>query len=359
MSGRVLDARARPRIGLLVGAESDDAVAVAVAARTLTLTLLDRLPMARVQYLASGTTTVAAHLDCGRRARPIEDLDAHGVRRLHAELDMVISCGGSPSSTLAHAKGLGPALLTLEATALDVAGLAIASQPAELRRNRLDLQRRLGWLPGEEAAAYIVADADDELIAALRGAASTHPGSAAIVVLALTGEAPSPHPAEIEAGLWCLPRAAGVDELVAAVASATAYCGRHPLIGAIASGAGVPVGRDMGALEFGQSGPVPSFGLPQADIERALDEASVEALGVWTKAGRPDAAPDSTLSRRRGVTRTLLQCEVLRLEKEARVLGGRVASLDEELRAVVASRSWRYTAALRRAYHALRPGPQR
>lgn len=283
----VVEALARPRIGVVVAAGEEEWTH-AVAARTLVLLLLQRVPCARIEVLVSGAAGELApsSLDCGRPPRRSAADDAD-LRRL----DALLVVGGAAVDG-SRADGACP-VVTLPGAALDIARLAVRAQMEDLRANRLGTMRLLGWLP-DAATTYVLADTAD--------------GEGVV-----------------------LPDDAGVDEVVAAIAGATAYAGSDRLRAAIAAGA-----ADGG------------------DIESALDQAATAAIDCWRGRGSPGAASDPAPARHAGTEQARLRVEIRRLERELEALPLHVNHLETELRKLTSSRTWRYTENARGLYRAAR-----
>src|SRR5258707_6106100 len=204
--GGIVMEGARPRVGIVFGG-GDDALTAAVAARTFTVALLRRLPGARIEVLTTGAAAGASPLDCGR---PVRQLAAGGADR--QRLDGLVVIGDAKVPARAGA-GACP-LVRLPGSALDVAQLAVAAARGDLLTNRVGLLRLLGWLPAD-GTPHVMMDADS--------------GSLAVIARATDATG--------SVGMG-LPPEAGVDEIIAAVASASAYRGSDPLLAAIAGGVG-------------------------------------------------------------------------------------------------------------------------
>jgi len=291
----VLDHLARPRIGVVLPAESDPRIA-ATAARTLVLALLRLLPRARIEVLTVGAPAAPSPLDCGR---PPRRLAAGGAYR--RRLDLLLAAGGAKVPGRATSAAACP-VVQLPGTLLDVALLASAAAAGELHRNRVDILRLLGWLPPVGTAHRVTT----------------------------------------------LPVEAGVDEMVAAVASATEYGGDDPLLTAIATGAGIPH-----AVPF-EDAPV-----TLAALQAAVDDAAAAALDCWRHRGSPDATPDPTPARRAAAESAALRVELRLRQREDEAIRERLDTAETQLRQVTGSRTWRYTETAREAYHAARRRLQR
>jgi hypothetical protein len=291
---------ARPRVGVVVS-DGDEALTVAVVARTVTLSLLRRLPGARVEVLATGATHGPSPLDCGR---PVRQLAADGADRQLLDCLVVV---GDAAVPVRAGDGACP-LVRLPGSTLDVAQLAAGALDGDLLINRVGLLRLLGWLPAA-GTPHVVMDAHSAGLA---------------VIAADSGSTGS-----------LLPLEAGVDEIVAAVASASAYHGSHPLLTAIAAGAG-------------ENAPT------VAGIDAALDSAAASALDCWHDRGSPGAIPDPTASRRISAENAALRVEIRRLEREVEALDLRANHAETQLQHVVGSKSWRYTEGARDIYRATR-----
>ena len=280
MTAVVLDRYARPRIGVVVdGAE--DALVAAVAARTVVLSLLQRLPAARVEVLAAGAgagATQASALDCGRPVRPLDSAAGQCD-------DALVVVGNA--TVAAPAEGTACPVVRLPGSSLDVAQVAIAALGDGLLANRVSFLRLLGWLP----------------------------------------------PAGTPRVLTGLPEG-GPDEIVAAVA-ASGYAGEHPLLAAIAAGAGAAT----------------------TALTDALDEAAASALDCWRDRGSPGARPDPTPSRRIAAESASLRVEIRRLEREAEAAALHANHVETQLRNVLGSKSWRYTEGARDMYRHIRRRP--
>jgi hypothetical protein len=291
----VLDHLARPRIGVVLPVEPDARIA-ATAARTLVLALLRRLPRTRIEVLTVGAPPPASPLDCGR---PPRRLAAGGADR--RRLDLLLAAGGAKVPGRTTGAAACP-VAQLPGTLLDVALLAAAAAAGELHRNRVDTLRLLGWLP----------------------------------------------PAGTAHRVTTLPDAAGVDEVVAAVASATEYGGDDPLLTAIAAGAGIP-----------HSAAYDDAPVKLAALQAAVDDAAAAALDCWRHRGSPGAAPDPTPARRAAAESAALRVELRLGEREAEAIRERLDTVETQLRQVTGSRTWRYTETAREAYHAARRRLQR
>jgi len=291
---------ARPRVGVVVS-DGDGALTAAVAARTVTLALLRRLPGARIEVLATGATHSPSPLDCGR---PVRQLAADGSDRQRLDCLVVVGDATVP----ARAGDDACPLVRLPGSTLDVAQLAAGALGGDLLVNRVGLLRLLGWLPAD-GTPHVVVDSDSDGLAVIAAAAGS-PGIA-------------------------LPPEAGVDEIVAAVASATAYRGSHPLLTAIAAGVGEHAVTVVG-------------------IGDALHSAAASALDCWRDRGSPGAIPDPTASRRISAGSAALRVEIRRLEREIEALDLRANHAETQLQHVLGSKSWRYTEGARDIYRAAR-----
>ncbi|HZS15751.1 MAG TPA: hypothetical protein VFC09_14240 [Candidatus Dormibacteraeota bacterium] len=130
----MIDEIARPRVGVVIPGGVDEWEA-AVAARVLTLALLDRLPRARVSVLVSGGAAPApSALDCGRPWRRLVAAD----RRDH---DALIVAGAE--TTVPGRSGCP--VVRVPGELRDVVRAAAHAGGEELRRNRRETLRLLGW----------------------------------------------------------------------------------------------------------------------------------------------------------------------------------------------------------------------
>jgi hypothetical protein len=334
----VIDLLARPRVGIVVPG-GDDAWVVAVAARVATLAVLDRLPRARVSVLQSGGVgLLRGALDCGRPARPLAPQDRQ-------RFDVLVVCGGATMS--GRASGGGCPVVRLPGGLLDVAILAGSAGGDDLRRNRVGTLRLLGWLPADSATPHVVVDASGAeggvqppAVAVVAGLTAARPEDDAAVP---PGEATSSGPGvpRVTPGLL-LPADAGVDEVVAAVACASRYAGLHPVLAAIAAGAGVPC--DAAAA--------PRAGA--AEIAAALDQAAAAAVECWRGRGSPGAQLDHAPTRRAATQNAALRVEIRGLERDLEAAEAHAAGTQAAADLITGSRTWRYTERVRGAYHTAR-----
>jgi hypothetical protein len=349
----VVDALARPRVGIVLPA-GEDAWVAAVAARTVVLAMLRRLPWARVEVLIGGAgASVPSMLDCGRPPRPLAR--GGGDRQ---RVDVLVAVGGAKVG--GRSGGGACPVVPLIGTALDVALLAAPAAAGELARNRAAMLRLLGWLPAA-GTPHAVVDADEASVAAVAGGLDAAATGVAVVATDFAGELDADAACSRIGAARCLalPRGeAGVDEVVAAICSAVVYVGAHPLLTAVAVGAGVPVSTEADSISAALSGSARPASAPPPDIARALDAALDSAAGAavdcWRGRGSPGAVPDPAPSRREGAEQASLRVEIRRLERELDALSLHANHLDGELRQVVGSRTWRYSETARGLYRAAR-----
>jgi hypothetical protein len=321
----VIDLLARPRIGVVLPA-GEESWMFATAARVLPLAVLDRLPRARVSVLVAGAAPPSpSALDCGRPPRRLEAAD-------RTRLDALVVVG--PETKVSGRGGAGACpVVRVPGELISVALLAGAAGGEELRSNRVGTLRLLGWLPDDAETAHVVVDGGDA-DAAISGVAA----GAVPVVVSLGGDA-----APLPAGWLALPGHAGVDEVIAAVASAQAHTGQHPLLAAIAAGAGVPAPWPPAAAEAAV-----------ATLTASLDEAATAALDCWRGRGSPGAIPDPLPARRLATQHAALRVELRALERRLDLATQRAEQAEAETQLILGSRTWRYSERFRTAYHSAR-----
>jgi hypothetical protein len=300
-----------------------------------------------VSVLVAGAAPEPSALDAGRPPRRLGASD-------RTRFDVLVVVGVETKVSGRGGAGACP-LVRVPGAVLDVALLAATAGGEELRSNRVGTMRLLGWLPADEATPHLVVDGGDAHAA--RGAAVPGEADVAVpVVVSLAGDA-----GPVPAGWLIVPAHAGVDEVVAAVSSAQAYAGRHPLLSAIAAGAGVPVtgpGATAAETRLTAGAAAPPATSPAdatiAALTSALDEAAAAALDCWRGRGSPGAVADPLPARRLATQHAALRVELRALERRLDLATQRAAQAEAETQLVLGSRTWRYSERLRTAYHSAR-----
>jgi hypothetical protein len=354
----VIDELARPRVGIVLPG-GEDAWVFAMAARVLTLAVLDRVPRARVSVLVSGGgAPVGWALDCGRPARRLEAEDRQ-------RFDVLLVAGAG--TKVSGRGGAGAcAVVRVPGSLVDVGLLAAGSGGAELRRNRVGTLRLLGWLPADAGTPHVVVDADADVMT------SELPAALMAVVPELTGSADAIRARLGAERCLVLPLDAGVDEVVAAVASAARYVGSHPVLAAIAAGvrdaegsAAFPseeLGGDRTAITEIQDAaaredPAAAITSPAAaansptTASAAIDSAAAAAAECWRGRGSPGAVVDPRPARRTATQHAALRVDMRALERERDAAVVRAQQAETAARLITGSRTWRYTERVRDAYH--------
>ncbi|HXA29262.1 MAG TPA: hypothetical protein VN193_11010 [Candidatus Angelobacter sp.] len=345
---------ARPRVGIVLPGDGD-VWASAVAARVLTLAVLDRVPRARVFVLVStGTGAPAgAALDCGRpwRRLVVED---------RQRMDVLLVVG---AETKVSARG-GCPVVRVPGSVVDVGMLAAAAGGEELRRNRVGTLRLLGWLPADAGTAHAVVDADADV--------SGLETSVVAVVAGLTGAADAVREQVGNGRCLVLPAHAGVDEVVAAVASGARYLGSHSMLAAIAAGprdsrahAAIPSVSATTSLQemeiaaarehlAAAETPPAAAQTHVTTASAAVDAAAAAALQTWHSRGTPGATPDPRPTRLTSTQHAALQVELRAAQRERDSATARAEHAESTAQLITGSRTWRYTERLRDAYHTTR-----
>jgi hypothetical protein len=366
----VIDELARPRVGIVVSG-GEDAWVVAVAARILTLAVLDRVPRARVSVLVSGGGVPAGWaLDCGRPARRLEAEDRQ-------RFDVLLVAGAGTKVSGRGGAGACP-VVRMPGSVVDVGMLAARAGGVELRRNRVGTLRLLGWLPGDAGTPHVVVDADADV------AGSELRAPLVAVVPELTGGADAMRARLGAERCLVLPLDAGVDEVVAALASAARYVGSHPVLAAIAAGVrdaegSAAISSDAAAVEKAQSAAeveqaesaaevktqgaaareIPAAattspaaaGTSSTTASAAIDSAAAAAVDCWAGRGSPGAVPDPRPARRTATQHAALRVELRALEQEQQAAIARAEQAETAASLITGSRTWRYTERVRDAYH--------
>ncbi|GAC1337367.1 MAG: hypothetical protein NVSMB29_01600 [Candidatus Dormibacteria bacterium] len=320
----LVDTAARPRIALIWDGAADS-VAGAVL-RTLEHGLFRRLPGARLALFSSGATIGNPPTARTVRRLNLDDVSQRGGLLADHELVVLVSQphGRAVAALEAAGASLGVQLVVVSEPGLTVVELAAPVQEAWFAENRRGLLRALGWLPRDPETPYVVAASDAAAITEVRDLLAAEPALCAVVVG--THDKPDRDEPDLIANLpagrgFGLGAVAGFDEFVAAVASARRYVGSAPLAIAVRRGL---TGRSAEA----------------GALEARLDDGARAALALWEARRSPARAPSAAASRRAGTERAVLQCHLLAARHAAEEASGQLA-------AVVGSRSWRLTAALR------------
>jgi hypothetical protein len=358
----VIDELARPRVGILLPG-GEDAWVFAMAARVLTLAVLDRVPRARVSVLvAGGGAPEESAVDCGRPARRLEAEDRQ-------RFDVLLVAGAG--TKVSGRGGAGAcAVVRVPGSVLDVAVLAADAGGPDLRRNRVGTLRLLGWLPADAGTPHVVVDADADVMA------SELPAPLMAVVPELTGTAEAMQARLGAERCLVLPLDAGVDEVVAAVASAARYVGSHPVLAAIAAGVrdaegsaaipsaasaemdsaaaataieteGVAAREDPAAATTSPA----AAGTSATTAAAAIDSAVAAAVECWRGRGSPGAVPDPRTTRVTATQHAALRVDMRAMERERDAAVVRAEEAETAAGLITGSRTWRYTERVRDAYH--------
>jgi hypothetical protein len=126
------------------------------------------------------------------------------------------------------------------------------------------------------------------------------------------------------------------------VASASRYGGSHPLLAALAAGAGVPCDTPAAREAVAD------------EIAAALDEAAAAAVECWRGRGSPGARPDPAPTRRAATQSAALRVEIRAVERALDDAEAHAADVQAAAELITGSRTWRYTERVRGAYHAAR-----